>query len=368
MKIVVVPDSFKGSATSQEISQWIESGIRSVIPECEIVTLPIGDGGEGTLNAVKSAGYESVEIEVTGPSGNTVHASFGMRANVALVELAEASGLAKLLDETRIPLTATSFGTGQIIRAALDRGAKKIILAVGGSATTDAGAGALQALGAHLMDNEGQEIALGGGALLDCTHIDLKELDSRIRDVEFILASDVTNPLIGPTGAARIYAPQKGASPSDVTLLERALEHFADLTGREHSKAPGSGSAGGFGFMALTFLRARFQSGIDTVLDLIDFENHLKGADLVITGEGKFDSQSLNGKAPIGILKIASQHGVPVALICGQSVLNSSEKTASQFRSIHTLISFEPDKKRCFKHPQPIVEKISASIAKELKT
>jgi glycerate kinase len=368
MKIVVAPDSFKGSASSQEISQWIESGIHSVIPECEIVNLPIGDGGEGTLSAVQSAGFELHEIEVIGPSGNTVHALFGMRADVALVELAEASGLAKLLDKTRAPLTATSFGTGQLIQAALDRGAKKIILAVGGSATTDAGAGALQALGARLRDSDGQEISLGGAALLDCSDIDLKEVEPRIHNVEFILASDVTNPLTGPNGAARIYAPQKGASVSDVTLLEKALEHFAELAGSQHSQTPGSGSAGGFGFMALTFLRARFQSGIDTVLELVDFEHHLKEADLVITGEGKFDSQSLNGKAPIGILKIASQHGVPVALICGQSVLNSSEKMAPQFTSIHTLISIEPDEKRCINHPQPIIETISASIAKSLIT
>jgi glycerate 2-kinase len=368
MKIVVAPDSFKGSASSQEISQWIESGIHSVIPECEIVNLPIGDGGEGTLSAVQSAGFELHEIEVIGPSGNTVHALFGMRADVALVELAEASGLAKLLDKTRAPLTATSFGTGQLIQAALDRGAKKIILAVGGSATTDAGAGALQALGARLRDSDGQEISLGGAALLDCSDIDLKEVEPRIHNVEFILASDVTNPLTGPNGAARIYAPQKGASVSDVTLLEKALEHFAELAGSQHSQTPGSGSAGGFGFMALTFLRARFQSGIDTVLELVDFEHHLKEADLVITGEGKFDSQSLNGKAPIGILKIASQHGVPVALICGQSVLNSSEKMAPQFTSIHTLISIEPDEKRCINHPQPIIETISVSIAKSLIT
>lgn len=368
MKIVVAPDSFKGSASSREVSQWIESGIRSAIPDCEIVTIPIGDGGEGTLYAVKSAGFELFEIDVTGPSGNTVRASFGMRADVALVELAEASGLAKLLDGIRTPINATSFGTGQLIKAALDRGAKKIIVAVGGSATTDAGAGALQALGAHLVDNQGKEIELGGASLLDCVFINLEELDPRLQGVEFILASDVTNPLTGPTGAARIYAPQKGASPGDIRLLEKALEHFAELAGSQHSHAPGSGSAGGFGFMALTFLHANFQSGIDTVLELVDFEHHLYGADLVITGEGKFDSQSLNGKAPIGILKIASQQDVPVALICGQSRLNCSDKMAPQFASIHTLISIEPDQKRCINHPQPIIETISASIAKSLIT
>lgn len=366
MKIVIAPDSFKGSATSQEIAQWIESGIHSVIPECETVIVPIGDGGEGSLNAVTQAGFKLISLDVIGPSGNSVRASFGMRADVAFVELAEASGLAQLKEKIRTPLTATSFGTGQLIKAALEHGAKKIIIAVGGSACTDAGAGALQALGARLTNNEGEEIPLGGAALLDCTTIDLQNLDPRISTVEFILASDVTNPLTGPTGAARIYAPQKGATPTEVTLLVKALEHFAHVVGGAHSTTQGAGSAGGFGFMALSFLGARFQSGIDTVLELVEFESQLSGADLVITGEGKFDAQSLNGKAPIGILNFATRYGVPVAIICGQSALNSSAKITSQFQSIHTLISVEPNKKKCIANPRPIVEKISSSIAKSL--
>ena len=366
MKIVIAPDSFKGSATSQEVSQWIKSGILSVIPECETTIIPIGDGGEGTLNAVVGAGFQKIDVDVMGPSGNTVHASFGIRGDVALVELAEASGLAALLDNLRIPLSATSYGTGQLITAALNHGARKIILAVGGSACTDAGAGALQALGASLKNRHGDEIALGGASLQDCVSVDTDSLDSRIKEVEFILASDVSNPLNGPQGAARIYAPQKGATPADVTLLQKALEHFAALAGDRHSSSPGAGSAGGFGFMALTFLGAHCESGINTVLQLVEFERHLTGADLVITGEGRFDSQSLQGKAPLGILNIASRHGVPVVLICGQSSLNSSEKITAEFKSIRTLTSIEPDKRRCIRNPQPIIEKISASIAKEL--
>lgn len=368
MKIVIAPDSFKGSAASIEISQWIENGIRSVVPHCETVIVPIGDGGEGTLKAVSRAGFELQKAKVVGPSGNLIEAHFGTRKDEAFIELAEASGLNQLLHRRKLPLHATSFGTGQLISAALDRGVKKIFLAVGGSACTDAGAGALQALGAQLRNSIGEELPLGGSALLDCATIDLDGLDPRISDIEFVLVSDVTNPLIGETGAAKIYSPQKGASPKQVEILERALENFSNIAGSHNVSLPGSGSAGGFGYMALTFLRARFQSGIDTVLELVDFESHLVDADLVITGEGKFDSQSLNGKAPIGILKIATQHGVPVALICGQGVLNSSDEKSIQFRSIHTLISQEPNIKKCFKNPRPIIEKISKSIAKSLIT
>jgi glycerate kinase len=366
MKIVIAPDSFKGSATSQEVSQWIKSGILSVIPECETTIIPIGDGGEGTLNAVIGAGFQKISVDVMGPSRNTVRASFGMRNDVALVELAEASGLAVLRNNIRIPLTATSYGTGQLISSAINHGARKIILAVGGSATTDAGAGALQALGASLKDRHGKEIGFGGAALTECATIETDSMDPRIKDVEFILASDVTNPLTGPDGAARVYGPQKGAKPAHVIRLQKALEHFASLVGETYSSSPGAGSAGGFGFMALTFLGARRESGINTVLQLVEFERHLSQADLVITGEGKFDSQSLQGKAPLGILRIASRHGVPVVLICGQSSLNSSGEFNSEFKSIRTLISLEPDKKECFKNPRPIIEKISASIAKEL--
>jgi glycerate kinase len=241
-----------------------------------------------------------------------------------------------------------------------------VILAVGGSACTDAGAGALQALGGHLLDLEGNEIALGGAALAQCATIDLTNLDSRLKNVEFILASDVDNPLLGAHGAAAIYAPQKGATASDVALLETALMNFADEAGTSHVTTAGSGAAGGFGFMAYTFLGASHQSGIDTFIKLTEFESHCIGADLVITGEGMYDSQSLSGKAPIGIYAVASRHNVPVALVCGQSKLNSSLENAPLFARIYTLTSFESDVKKCIENPRPIVEKIGLSIAREL--
>jgi glycerate kinase len=362
MKIVIVPDSFKGSASSQEVAQWIENGILNLIPDCETVKIAIGDGGEGTLDAVISAGFNPIEVSVTGPTNKTVQSKFGIRDSTALVELAQASGLSQLPQQKLEPLIATSYGTGELIKAALDHGAKKIILAVGGSACTDAGAGALQALGAKLRDGQGREIAQGGAALQECQEIDLSLLDPRIAGVEFILASDVTNPLLGIHGAAHVYSPQKGASAAE--LLEQALTHFSEIAGSVHINTPGAGAAGGFGYMALTFLNAQARSGIEMVLDLVNFEKHLLGADLVITGEGKFDSQSLSGKAPIGILEIASKRSVPVALICGQATLNSSDEIVARFQSITALHSLELDIDKCITQPGPIIEKIATSIAK----
>lgn len=364
MKIVIVPDSFKASASSQEVAQWIENGILSIIPNCETIKIAIGDGGEGTLDAVIGAGFNPIEVSVTGPTNKTVQSKFGMRGSTALVELAQASGLSQLPGKKLEPLIATSFGTGELIKAALDHGAKQIILAVGGSACTDAGAGALQALGARLLDSQGVEIARGGAALQECQQIDLSLLDPRINDVEFILASDVTNPLLGASGAANVYAPQKGATAADVQTLERALSHFSQIAGNAHINTTGAGAAGGFGYMALTFLNAQSRSGIEMVLDLVHFEKHLAGADLVITGEGKFDSQSLSGKAPIGVLEVASKRSVPVALICGQAKLNSSDEIVKRFHSISALQTFESDIDKCISQPGPIIEKIAASIAK----
>jgi glycerate kinase len=366
MKIVIAPDSFKGSASSTEIATWLEAGIKWVIPECETIIIPIGDGGEGTLSALLCAGFTKQSHLVTGPSGNNVMADIAVKGEIALVELAQASGLSQLFDGQLLPLTATSYGTGELIKYALDAGAEQIILAVGGSATTDAGAGALQALGAKLLQSDDTEIAHGGAALSNCTSIDISELDSRLATTRFILASDVTNPLLGPTGAAAIYSPQKGANPADVALLEAGISHFAELVGDQNAITPGAGAAGGFGFMAYTFLNAQPASGIDTVLKLVNFRERISSADLIITGEGKFDSQSLSGKAPLGIYQMSREQNIPVALVCGQIKLNSSAINTPIFHSLHALNSLEPDINQCMKNPRPIVEKIGVAIAKEL--
>jgi glycerate kinase len=366
MKILIAPDSFKSSATSLEIATWLEIGIKSVIPRCETILTPIGDGGEGSLDAALHAGFTATEFVVTGPTSKPVRARLGMKGDVALVELAQASGLSQLPNKVLAPMQATSYGTGELILHALDQGARTVILAIGGSACTDAGAGALQALGAHIRDSAGHELPAGGAALAHAAALDLSTLDSRIVSTHFILASDVTNPLIGQAGAAEIYSPQKGADADQVKELEAAITHFASLAGSEHINSPGAGAAGGFGYMALTFLSAVHQSGIDTFLSIIDFESKLAGVDYVITGEGKFDSQSMRGKTPFGIYCVATASQIPVILVCGQAELNMSDELRPGFKKIYTLNSFQPDISQCIADPRPIVEKIGQYIALSL--
>ena len=362
MKIVIAPDSFKGSATSREISQWIENGIHSIIPDCETVKISIGDGGEGSLDAVLSAGFTEHSAAVSGPLGNPVNACFAMKGETAFIEMAQASGLSQLPSGKKDALHASSFGTGQLIRAALDKGATTIILAIGGTATTDAGAGALQALGANLLDAAGHEIAAGGISLSECVEIDTKGLDSRIADVSLILASDVKNPLLGTHGAARVFSPQKGASPDEVEILEKSLSHFASLVGGGFASLPGAGAAGGFGFMAYAFLKAEARSGIDLILDLVDFDSHLVSADYLVTGEGRFDSQSIQGKAPWGILLRAEKLSIPTFLVCG----DADNQHGTKFQEIFTLTSLEPDIDFCIKNPAPLVTQLGAQIASRL--
>ena len=362
MKIVIAPDSFKGSATSSEIASWIAAGIHSVIPTCEIVKIAIGDGGEGSLDAILSAGFKAIECEVAGPVGNLVKAHIALKDDIAFIEMAQASGLSQLPGGVKSALKSSSFGAGELILAALNKGAKKIILAVGGSATTDAGAGALQALGAKLTDAAGNEIVRGGGALIECMKIDVSGLDPRVAKTTFVLASDVKNPLLGSEGAARVFSPQKGASLEEVEILETSLAHFASLVGGPHASAPGAGAAGGFGFMAYAFLSATAESGIDLILDLVQFDRQIVGADYIITGEGRFDSQSSQGKAPWGILQRARKSSIPTFLVCGDA--DAHQETG--FKGTYTLASIEPDIKKCIANPAPLVTKIGAAIAASL--
>ena len=362
MKIVIAPDSFKGSASSHEIAQWIESGIHAVIPDCETVKIAIGDGGEGSLAAVLTAGFKPYQCEVVGPLRNLVIAEFGIKDKTAFIEMAQASGLSQLPGGEKSALLATSFGTGQLIRAALDQGVQHIILAVGGTATTDAGAGALQALGAQLFDASGAEISGGGAALNDCVAINTTSLDPRLASVSFTLACDVTNPLLGPLGAARTFAPQKGATADDVELLEKSLAHFASLAGGNHDSRSGAGAAGGFGFMAYAFLRAEMKSGIDLILDLVGFDSHLQGADYIITGEGRFDSQSSHGKAPWGILQRAEKLSIPTFLLCG----DADNERGSRYQEIFTLTSLEPNVEFCIQNPEPLVIQLGEDLARKI--
>lgn len=323
MKVVIAPDSFKESLSAQAVAAAIAAGWASVYPDADIGLYPMADGGEGTVEAVLAAtGGERREATVQGPLGDPVSAHWGWLGDgQAVIEMASASGLHHVPKEQRDALKASSFGTGELIRAALDAGATRIILGLGGSATNDAGVGLLQALGARFLDSDDQPIAPGGAALRRLQRIDLDRLDPRLNRVEFMIAADVDNPLCGPRGASHVFGPQKGANPAQVEQLDNALGHFADLLARaigmDVRNEPGVGAAGGLGFAALAVLQARFRPGIALVAELSGLAHAVKDADLVITGEGRLDGQSLHGKTPVGVARIAQAAGVPVIALAG---------------------------------------------------
>lgn len=324
MKIVIAPDSFKDSLSAQGVAQAIASGLRDVWPDATLVECPMADGGEGTIEAVLAAcGGQWMTNQVSGPLGQRAQAQWGWLADTrtAIIEMAMASGLQMLTLEQRDATITTTFGTGQLIAAALDAGAQRIILAIGGSATNDAGTGMLSALGARFLDAQDQPLPPGGLALAKVARIDLDKLDTRLKDVQFEVAADVNNPLCGPHGASHIFGPQKGASPEQVLALDAALGHFAEqsaeVLGKDDSDHPGSGAAGGMGFAAKAYLNASFRPGVDVVADLTGLAEALEDADLVLTGEGRFDAQTLRGKTPFGVAKIAQRKGVPVIVLAG---------------------------------------------------
>ncbi len=324
MKIIIAPDSFKDSLSAEGVAAAIAEGLTRVWPEAQLVLCPMADGGEGTVESVLAACEGELRTTaVQGPLGTSVEAHWGWLAasHTAIIEMAEASGLQLVPVSQRDACTSSTFGTGELILAALDAGAQRIILAIGGSATNDGGAGALQALGLKLLDDQGQTLARGGLALDALARIDLEGLDPRLAQVRFEIAADVNNPLCGEHGASAIFGPQKGASPQQVQQLDRALGHFADhcvhVLPRDVRDEPGSGAAGGLGFAAKAFLGAQFRPGVEVVAELVGLEQAVRGADLVITGEGRFDAQTLRGKTPFGVARVARQHGVPVIVLAG---------------------------------------------------
>ncbi|CDT11753.1 glycerate kinase [Vibrio coralliirubri] len=333
MKIVIAPDSFKESLSAVSVAACIEKGFREIFPDAEYVTLPLADGGEGTVDVLLQglAGQKRTH-QVEGPLGELVNAEWAMLEpsarnpnKTALIEIAAASGLDLLAPEQRDPLVASSFGTGQLILEAIEQGAQTIILGLGGSATNDGGAGIVQALGGTLLDNAGQELNRGGAALADLASIDLTGLDSRCADIELIVACDVDNPLCGDNGASHIFGPQKGATPEQVLMLDKALENFAlvaESQGCVGGDDPvrnrtGYGAAGGAPMGLGLLFNMQIKPGIEMVLDVLQADEVLKGADLVITGEGQMDNQTLQGKTPYGIAKRASLQGIPTIGIAG---------------------------------------------------
>ncbi|ATX89219.1 glycerate kinase [Klebsiella aerogenes] len=324
MKIVIAPDSYKESLSALDVATAIETGFREIYPHAEYVKVPVADGGEGTVEAMVAATQgHIVQVSVTGPLGEPVNAFYGLSGDMrcAYIEMAAASGLESVPPTRRNPLLTTSWGTGELIRHALDAGVSQIIIGIGGSATNDGGAGMAQALGAKLLSAGQQQIAPGGGALETLARIDLSELDPRLADCRIDVACDVTNPLTGPQGASAVFGPQKGATAAMIERLDRGLQHFAQIIDRDLDidvlSLEGGGAAGGMGAALYAFCGANLRPGIEIVTDALGLADLVADADLVITGEGRIDSQTIHGKVPVGVAKVAKRFNVPVIGIAG---------------------------------------------------
>lgn len=361
--VLVAPDKFKGSLAAASVAQHLATGLLSVRPATQVVLAPVADGGDGTLEAALAAGFRRVPVTVHGPTGEPVEAAIAVRDGVAVVELAAASGLVLLPGGRFDPMGATSRGTGELLRAALDEGCREIVLGAGGSACSDGGAGMLQALGASLLDNQGWEIEPGGAALGGVARVDFQDLDPRLKRLRLVLASDVDNPLLGPRGAAAVYGPQKGATDDQVAVLEAALSRWASLVDAEGAQLSGAGAAGGVGFAALSVLGAKRRPGIDVVLELLDFTVHLEHAVLVVTGEGSLDEQTLAGKAPAGVAAAARAAGVPVVAVCGRCELDDAALAGAGIEAAYVLTDLEPDLARCMADPGPLLDQLGERIA-----
>ncbi|MBL3666329.1 glycerate kinase [Streptomyces sp. M2CJ-2] len=371
-RVLVAADKFKGSLTAVQVAERVTAGLRRVVQDLEVEALPVADGGDGTVAAAVAAGFDRREVRVTGPVGDEVTAVFALRGDTAVVEMAEASGLQRLPDGVPAPLTASTYGSGELLRAALDAGARTLVFGVGGSATTDGGAGMLAALGARFLKADGEPVAPGGGGLAELASADLSGLDPRLGRVEFVLASDVDNPLTGPKGAPAVYGPQKGASPQDVERLDAALGHFVRVleesagvrAAAELAGSAGAGAAGGIGLGAL-LLGAGFRPGIEVMLDVLGFAPALERADLVITGEGSLDEQTLHGKAPAGVAAAARAAGKEVVAVCGRLTLSPEALGRAGIRQAYALTDLEPDVAACIAQAGPILERTAERIARD---
>ncbi|WP_167114125.1 glycerate kinase [Amycolatopsis viridis] len=367
--VLVASDKFKGSLTAAQVADAVGAGVRRARPDARVRAVPVADGGDGTLAAVLDAGFTAVPVTASGPTGEPVDTRYARRGDVAVVELAAVSGLVRLPGGRLRPLCATSRGTGEVMAAAIAAGCREIVLGVGGSAGTDGGAGLVAALGARLLDASGDDIGDGGVALPDVASIDLTGLRAATRGVAVTIASDVDNPLTGPRGAAAVYGPQKGAGPAEVARLDAALAHWADVvartTGRDLRDTPGAGAAGGVGFAGLALLGAALRPGIELVLDLAGFAGALRGADLVVTGEGKLDEQTLHGKAPAGVARAAGRAGVPVVAVCGSTTLPPARLHDTGIRAAYALTDLEPDIDVCLRDGARLLETLGERIAAE---
>lgn len=365
MRILLACDKFKGTLTASEVSDVL--GRRLTGRGHEIVALPIADGGDGTVAAAVASGFLPVDAVVTGPLGAPANATWARREDTAVIEMAQASGLAMVPNpDARTALHATSRGTGELMKAALDAGCTTLVLGIGGSATTDGGAGLLSALGIRFLDAHGQQIPDGGIGLESVAEVDFSDLDPRIESGEarVLLASDVDNPLLGPTGAPAIYGPQKGAGPAEVARLDAALARYAEVVpgGHDHVDRPGSGAAGGVGFGAFALLGAEGVPGADYVMDLVGFGSALTEVDLVVTGEGKLDLQTLNGKGPGRVVEEARAHGRPVYVVCGASDLPAGRVDDLGVSGIVAMADHAP-LDQCFAQPRAVLDAAAKELA-----
>ncbi|TDD41820.1 glycerate kinase [Saccharopolyspora elongata] len=365
--VLIAPDKFKGSLTAPQVAEAVAAGLRRARPDAQVRLAPVADGGDGTVQAALASGYAPIPVRVAGPVGEPVDTEIAISGDTAVVELASASGLALLDPEELAPLAASSEGTGEAILMALDAGARTVVLGVGGSASTDGGAGMLTVLGARVLDAADNPLPPGGGPLSRVATVDLSGLDPRLAETEFILASDVDNPLLGERGAAHVYGPQKGADPEQVRFLDEALGNWSRAVlaagGRDVAEQPGAGAAGGVGYGALAVLGARMRPGVDVILELIDFDRQLEGAGLVIIGEGAIDEQTLHGKGPAGVAARAREAGVPVVAIAGRCDLTPERLREAGVEAAYALTDIEPDPQRCIREAATLLVDLGERLA-----
>ncbi len=367
-RVLIACDKFKGSLTAPEVVAAIEEGIRSRLPDVIVDGLLVADGGDGTLDAAVRAGYRRIPVTVSGPTGEPNASSYAVKDGIAVVEMADACGLVKLPGGRREPMTASSRGVGEMLAAALDNAeVTAIYLGIGGSASTDGGAGMLSALGARICDASGAVLADGGGPLAAVASVDLSSMHPRLNSVPITVACDVNNPLLGERGAPAIFAPQKGASPEQVRELDAALTTFSDrvtaLVGRDDTSLPGAGAAGGVGYAAQAVLGARMVAGVEFVLGLTDFASRVVGAQLVVTGEGSLDRQTLLGKTPAGVSHASRLAGVPVVAVCGRNELAPGDVEESGIERVYALTDIEPDPAVCMARAGELLRELSARVA-----
>lgn len=375
MKIVIAPDSFKGSLTAKEVAVNIEKGIRRVFADAEVLSIPMADGGEGTVQSlVDSTKGRVVKVSVKGPLLKEVDAFYGILGdgNTAVIEMAAASGLPLLREDERNPMKTTTYGTGEIIKHALDMGCKKIIIGIGGSATNDGGAGMIKALGAKLLDGDGNDIGYGGESLGRLEAIDLSNMDKRLETCKVVAACDVDNPLVGPRGASYVFGPQKGADEAMVKVLDKNLEHYAEVIERTMGISikdyPGAGAAGGLGGGLLAFLGAELKRGIDIVIEAVGFEEKVRDTDLVITGEGMMDYQTQYGKTPYGVAQIAKKYNIPVIAVVGSMGNNAEVLYDLGFNGIFSIIDRPMTLTQAMSEGAVLLQKTSESIMRVIKS